>query len=146
MEERNQENQIEEMSAFSLKVLKKADMNADKADKLFAVLYFVVGYLFIEVIFQGRFWNADAWTGWGIFTVVYAAVVLGYLYMKRQRPAKESWFWFGIMLSVGLPLEFWSALDGFQLLALIVVAAYWTLSVSGHLLHNGETSNLLFFE
>ena len=124
----------------------KESFKADKVDKLFAALYFVVGYLFINLLCQDSDWNADAWSGWGIFAVLYAAAVLGYLYMKRQKPARESWFWLGIMLLISVPLEFWSALDGFQLFALIVVAAYWTLSVSGRLLHNGETSNLIFFD
>lgn len=57
-------------------------------DKIFAVLYLLVGYLFIYVFTAAHnTWDLSA------FTLFYALIVLMYLWAKDVRPPKESWFW-----------------------------------------------------
>lgn len=110
-------------------------------DKIFAVLYLLVGYLFIYVFTAAHnTWDLSA------FTLFYALIVLMYLWAKDVRPPKESWFWLGVLLAVGIPFAFWSVLYVFQIMALIGAAAYWTLSASGRLLQNGKTSQWVFFD
>ena len=112
----------------------------DTKDRIFAALYFMVGYGFIYV-FTGV---TDLWP-LSVFTVFYAVVVLLYLKAKHKTPPAESWFWLAVMLAVGLPLAFWTVLYFLQVLALMVVTAYWTLAASGKLLDNG-TSQWVFFD
>lgn len=110
-------------------------------DKIFAVLYLFIGYVFIY-IFTATYnmWDLS------LFTLFYALVVLMYLWAKDVRPPKESWFWLAVLLAIGVPYAFWSVLYGFQVLALMGAAAYWTLSASGRLLQNGATSQWIFFD
>lgn len=112
----------------------------DTKDRIFAALYFLVGYGFIYV-FTGV---TDLWP-LSVFTVFYAVVVLLYLKAKHKTPPAESWFWLAVMLAIGLPLAFWTVLYFLQVLALMVVAAYWTLAASGKLLDN-RTSQWVFFD
>lgn len=109
-------------------------------DKMFALIYLLVGYGFIYV-FTGAY-DIEALS---LFTVAYAAAVLLYLWAKERRPPAESWFWLFIMLAVGIPFAFWTVLYVFQILALIAVAAYWTLSACGRLI-DGRTSQWVFFD
>ena len=75
----------------------------DSIDRLFAVIYLLVGYAFIYACSSYTFEQNLA-----LFTVFYGAVVLAYLWGKEIRPSKESWFWLGVMLSIGVPYAFWS--------------------------------------
>lgn len=113
----------------------------ESIDRMFAVIYLLVGYLFISV-----FSSFEIERNLSLFTIFYAAVVLIYLWGKEIRPPKESWFWLAVMLAVGVPYGFWSVMYLFQILALTAVAAYWTLSVSGRLLKGGRTSEWVFFD
>lgn len=113
----------------------------EPADRLFAVIYLIVGYAYVSVCSSYEFEQYLA-----IFTVFYAAVVLLYLWAKEIRPPRESWFWLAVMLAVGIPYAFWSAMDLLQFLALTGVAAYWTLSASGRLLKDRRTSEWVFFD
>lgn len=110
-------------------------------DRVFAVVYLLVGYSFVY-LFTGAL---DTWM-LSAFTVFYAAVVLMYLWGKGLQPSGESWFWLAVLLAVGIPFSFWTVLYGFQILALIAVAAYWTLTASGRLLESGRTSQWVFFD
>lgn len=111
------------------------------ADKIFAVLYLLVGYLFIYIFTAGyHTWELSA------FTLLYALIVLTYLRMKKIHPPKESWFWLAVLLAIGIPFAFWSVLYIFQILALMGVAGYWTLSASGRLLQDGKTSRWILFD
>lgn len=112
-----------------------------ETDRIFAVLYLFVGYGFIYVCSSQNFERNLA-----IFTACYAAVVLSYLKRKKICPPGESWFWLTVMLATGIPFAFWSMLDLLQVLALLAVAAYWTLSASGRLLKDGRTSRWIFFD
>lgn len=113
-----------------------------KADAIFAWIYFLVGYGFIYAFFSEYCERSFA-----IYTVVYIAVVMAYVLKKGLRPSKESYFWLCVMLAIALPSPFWSIeawTVGFpyplQLLALMPVAAYWTLSVTGALSEGCRTS------
>ncbi len=110
-------------------------------DRLFAGIYLVIGYAFIYV-FTGSY---DTWS-LSVFTVFYAAMVLTYVYGRNKRPVKESWFWLAVLLAIGIPFAFWSVLQVFQILALMLVAAYWTLLVTGKMLQQERTSRWVFFD
>ena len=117
-----------------------AFLEYETQDRIFATLYFLLGYGFIYA-FTGvtEFWALS------VFTVLYATVVLLYLKAKHMTPPAESWFWLAVMLAMGIPLAFWTVLYFFQVLALMVVAAYWTLAASGRLLDH-RTSQWIFFD
>lgn len=110
-------------------------------DRLFAAVYLLVGYSFVSLCCSDNFERNLA-----LFTVFYAVVVLAYLRGRKIRPPKESWFWLAVMLAVGIPYGFWSVLYILQFLALLAVAAYWTLSASGKLIKDGKTSQWVFFD
>ncbi len=111
------------------------------ADRMFAVVYLLVGYGFIHICSS---WNFER--NLAVFTICYAVVVLAYLWGKKIRPARESWFWLAVMLAMGLPYAFWSVLYVLQVWTLIAVAAYWTLSASGRLIGSGRTSDWVLFD
>jgi len=113
----------------------------DTADRIFAFVYLLAGYSFVYVFMDGT----DTWM-LSAYTVFYAAVVLLYLRGKNIYPSKESWFWLGVLLSIGIPFAFWSVLHIFQILALMAVAAYWTLAASGRLIFQNRTSQWVFFD
>ena len=123
-------------------MVEKQPVNANGKDKIFAVIYFLVGYGLIYVFTE--YWNFQR--NLALFTVTYAVVVLWYLWQKGKHPSTESYFWLLIMLSLGIPYAFWSVLPFLQVIGLIFVAAYWTLSVSGHMLLQGKTSQFVFFD
>ena len=116
-------------------------ISATGADTAAALLYFFLGYGFTLLFFTftGSFTARTA-----VFTVCYAGAVLLYCFLNRRRPAPESWFWLAIMLSVGISFAFWSRFGILQFLALVVTAAYWTLSVTGRLTDQGKTSAFLW--
>lgn len=134
-----------ESAPFSQEVQREArgfvPLKADKTDRGFVWVYFILGYLFIYAFTSGNF---DAW--FSIFAVVYASAVLIYVIAKGRKLNKESWFWTGVVLAIGLPYGLWSVMPGFQFLAFIVTAAYWTLTVNGCLLHEGKTSQWVMFD
>ena len=116
-------------------------IDADKKDKCFAWLYLLVGYGFVYTFTSMNFGRHLAF-----FTIAYAAVVLAYIFQKGKRPGRESWFWLAIMLSMGVPYAFWSAMPFLQVPVLIVCAAYWTLIISGSLLEKDKTSQWILFD
>ena len=93
----------------------------DTKDRIFAALYFLVGYGFIYV-----FTGVTEFGPLSVFTVFYAAVVLLYLKVKHKTPPAESWFWLAVMLAVGLPLAFWTVLYfGFSLFFILPLTGRW---------------------
>lgn len=111
------------------------------ADRIMAVFYFLVGYGFLYV-FTGA---THSWA-LSVFTVFYAAVVLAYLRVRKLTPPAESWFWLAAMLAIGIPFGFWCIFPVYQILALMAVAAYWSLSATGRLLQQGKTSEWFAFD
>lgn len=121
---------------------KKAEpIDADSKDKCFAWLYLLVGYGFVYT-----FTSMDFGGHLVLFTIAYAAIVLAYVFLKGGHPGKESWFWLVIMLGIGVPYAFWSAMPFLQIPMLIVCAAYWTLIISGSLLEKDKTSQWVVFD
>lgn len=122
------------------------------ADRLFALVYVAVGYLFWEC-----WWSAWRLTGWArplaVFCFFYAAVVLAYLRAAGRAPTRESWFWLGVTLCLGVSQALpWGPLysgdpllAAWNFVALLAAAAYWTLGAAGGLV-NGGTSNWLAFD
>lgn len=114
---------------------KKQSLKTDSRDKLFAWIYLVLGYGFIQ-IFKG----GDIFKNFAMFTAVYTLVVMAYLYARGKKPTKESYFWMVILLGIGIPYAWWSIMPLLQMLALIFIAAYWTLAATGGLMGKQKTS------
>ena len=116
-------------------------MKTKGLNQIMAVLYLGLGYAFIYL------WSS--WTPeWGLtlFTFAYVLIVLGYCYGSSRKPARESWFWLAVLLAIAIPMNFYMTFSIFQALALMMAAAYWTLTVGGSLLDQGKTSNLIVFD
>ena len=115
-------------------------------DVLAAAVFFAVGWLFWEWQVWG--WNALPVNGTALFTALYAAAVLGYVYAAGRRPARESWFWLAVLLGLGFvyALPYGGELLGvLHYGTLLFVAVYWTLCAAGRL-QKGQTSNWLAFD
>lgn len=111
-------------------------------DRVFALVFYGLGYFYCRYVFQafGR-WKT------GLFTLAYAAAILGYFYLKKVRISKFSWFWLGALLSLGLSFALFQndSLLGFDILILHGLAVYWPVCAAGALLRSG-TSSLLPFD
>ena len=110
-------------------------------DRVFCAWYLILGYTFIWMFTA----NGPDWC-LTVYTIAYAMGVLLYTCVKGIRPVKESWFWLVILLAIGIPLGFYSCMWFLQFPVLMLVAAYWTLAVSGRLLDQGKTSGWVFFD
>lgn len=132
------------LTDWNVKKEEKRPVTADNKDRIFSVLYFLVGYGLIFVFTSENFWLYGKYLR--IFTILYAVTVLSYLFSKGVKPPAESYFWLAVMLGIGVPFSFWTVLGLLQILVLIFTAAYWTLSASGRLLLEKETSQWLFFD
>lgn len=110
-------------------------------DRVFCGLYLLLGYGFIWMFTN----STSAWC-LPVYTVFYAAVVLLYARTLGIRPVKESWFWFVILLILGISQEIDNGMMVGRFLALLLVAAYWTFAVSGRLLDQGRTSGWILFD
>lgn len=111
-------------------------------DRVFALVFFGLGYFYI----RHGFLVPDRWKI-GLFTMAYAAAVLGYFSLKKVRILKFSWFWFGALVSLGLSFSLFrnESLLGFDMLILHGLAIYWPICAAGILLR-GVTSSLLPFD
>lgn len=116
-------------------------VTADRRDRIFALIYLLLGYGFIYTFSAGYFGRNLA-----LFTVCYVAAVLAYNLGKGKKLTTESVFWACVVIGIGVPGAFWSIMPFLQVLALIVAAAYWTLTASGRLLEEGKTSRWIFFD
>ena len=110
-------------------------------DRIFCGLYLLLGYGFIWMFTN----STSAWC-LPVYTVFYATVVLLYARTLGIRPVKESWFWFVILLILGISQEIDNGMMVGRFLALLLVAAYWTFAVSGRLLDQGRTSGWILFD
>lgn len=124
--------------------IKKTNENgpaeSDKDDKIFAWLYLLLGYGFIFTFTSGYLIFGR---NLAIYTAAYAAVVMVYIIRKGIRPAGESYFWMLILLAAAIPYAFWTVMPGLQILAVIFLAAYWTLNMTGGFLEGHKTSQWL---
>ena len=134
----NQENEVKLCQVITPKPVCPA---CETMDKLFAVFYFLLGYGFI---FTCSTWDFEGYLA--IFTICYVVAVLSYLSEKGVSFSKESWFWLGAILAMGVFYAFWSVWGILQVLALMMVAAYWTLLTANRLLEKNRTSKWVFFD
>ena len=112
---------------------------ADKTDGVFALLLFVLGYLFSR-------WVLVSWQGWGVaaFTALFGVSSLLYFRKKQVAIRKEAWFWFAITSLTGLSYAIWtgSEMGPWRSLLLFAAAVYWIMSATGTQLY-GATTNWL---
>lgn len=106
-----------------------------KTDYLFAWIYLLIGYGFVFTVLSGDYDRRLA-----VYTILYIAVVMLYVMGKGVRPGRESYFWMCILLGTAVPFAFWSVMPFIQTIAVILLAAYWTLHVTGSLLDGFRTS------
>ena len=78
------------------------EMKADRLDRIYAALYFLVGYGFIYTFSAGKFGRNLA-----IFTAAYIAAVLSYHLKKEKKLTTESVFWAAVVAGMALILA-WS--------------------------------------
>lgn len=111
-------------------------------DRLFALVFYALGYFYIRYAFS----SSGRWPA-GVFTIVYAAVILGYFLLKHVRLSRFSWFWLGALLALGTSFILFDnqSLLGFDVLILHGLALYWPLCAAGCVLKGG-TSSLLPFD
>ena len=86
--------------AAPLAVPQKGTFGFAWADIAFALVFLAVGWLFWELQAFRSF--SPAGLGTAVFCALYAGVVLCYLYLAGKKPTRESWFWLGVMLCLGL--------------------------------------------
>ncbi len=112
-------------------------------DRVFALVFFGLGYFYIR---RFGFLAIERWRT-GLFTLAYAAAILGYFFLKNVRPPKFSWFWLGALLALGLSFSLFpnESLLGFDILILHGLALYWPICAAGTTLRN-QTSPLLPFD
>ena len=120
---------------------KAEPVDADRKDKCFALAVSACWIWFCIHIYQYEFWKTPGFLYNSICGCCACLCI-----SERRRPGKESWFWLVIMLGIGVPYAFWSAMPFLQIPMLIVCAAYWTLIISGSLLEKDKTSQWVVFD
>jgi hypothetical protein len=114
----------------------------DGSDALFALLAFVLGYLFSR-------WVLFDWEGWGTaaFTALYLASASVYLVRKGAHFSAAAWFWLAVTFLTGLSFAFWSGteLSGVKALLLFGAAVYFVMSLTKTQI-SGKTDNKLFLD
>lgn len=107
---------------------KRQPRQYDRADTVFALCAFLLGYLFLRLV---TIFYAGA--GVTLFAALYAALVLGYAHCAGVKPSRASWGWLAFFLAMAL-LFFVGIATPLRLPALFFlagVAVYWTLAVFG---------------
>ena len=124
-------------------------------DAAFALVFLVLAWCYWD--FQWHFSINDYSFKYALFTLLFAGAVLSYNALSGRRPKKESFFWLGITLVLGLAtllpyrasaniMYSHSLIANFHIFALHIVACYWALSASGRLIRNEKTSNWIIFD
>lgn len=112
---------------------------ADRFDGIFALIVFVLGYLFSR-------WVLAFWEGWGVFvfTTLYCVTVMWYFRKRGIQPTKHSMFWMGMTWLTGLSYVLWvgAEVEPWRNLFLFACAVYWIISATGTLL-GGKTTDWL---
>jgi len=112
-------------------------------DFLFALITFVLGYLFSRWVFL-------RWQGWGVtaFTTAYLLTVTAYL-MKKGIFVKShaAWFWMAVTWVTGASYTLWMNVGfaGIRLLLLVGSAVYYVIVASG-CTFMGKTGNYLLID
>lgn len=110
-----------------------------RADLLAALSCFVMGFLFIRMVFYpGEGWGAT------LYTLLYISLVLGYVRVRDIKPSNESWFWAAVLATIAAGFALWEggSIKELRLLLLIAVAIYWVLVVT-RTTSSGGTSDWL---
>lgn len=105
----------------------------DRWDKLFAVLYFFLGYALFDSLFD--------FAKMAAFSFMYVAAVSAYCLFKKLPVTGEKIFWTMIVLGIGIPYGSYSIMPFLQFLMLFVAASYWTLVVTDGLMWKNKTSS-----
>ena len=115
----------------------------DKCDFAFAIVAFVLGYLFSR-------WVVFTWIGWGVtaFTTAYLLTVTAYLVKKGVFvKSRAAWFWLAVTWVAGASYALWEN-RGFawiRVLFLFCSAVYYIVIASGRTLM-GKTGNYLLID
>ncbi len=115
---------------------------ADRIDRFFAVLAFIIGYIYIRwVIFSGQGWGVAA------FTAGFCIFVTLYLIKKGINIPTTAYFFLGAVLLTGISYALYSGngLRPWRGLFLHCAAVYYVLSASGRLVL-GDTSNWILLD
>ena len=130
--------------------VKKQKIGFTGPDIVFAFVFLLLGWLFWELqAFREWFQFDHTGMGTAIFCVIYASVVLVYVYIAKIHPPKESWFWLAVVLCLGVAYAFpygGELLGALHYMMLLLAAQYWVLCVTGRLLKQSKTSNWLVFD
>ncbi|MCL2366090.1 MAG: DUF4173 domain-containing protein [Oscillospiraceae bacterium] len=115
----------------------------DMIDFAFAMIAFVLGYLFSRWVFA-------SWRGWGVsvFTTIYLASVSGYLFKKKVlliNPATI--FWLAVTWLIGMSYALWSnaGFAGIRSLFLFCSAVYFVIIATGSTL-KAKSGNYLLID
>ena len=118
-------------------VLFKEPFEPDFRDGIFAIVVFVLGFLFAR-------WVLFHWQGWGVtaFTLIYCSATTVYLLKKGIYLEREGRFWLAVVVLTGLSFSLWSnnGLEPWRSLLLFFSGIYWVICATG-LPVLGKTSN-----
>ena len=113
------------------------------ADFVFALVAFVLGYLFSRWVFlAGRGWGVTA------FTTLYLLAVTAYLINKGVfAKSAATWFWFAATWIAGLSYALWqnASTVQYRMMFLFCSAVYYVISASGRTIL-GKTGNYLLID
>lgn len=111
----------------------------DRADGVFALLAFVLGFCFAH-------WVLFSWQGWGVtmFTLGYCAAIAIYLLKKGVHIPRAGWFWLAIVVFTGISFCLWTnkGLGPWPELLLFCSAVYW-ITCANSLQILGKTGSLI---
>lgn len=104
---------------------------ADGLDTIFAILTFVMGFLFVR-------WVMFSWQGWGVtlFTIAYCFAVTVYFVKKGIIISRSGFFWMASVVLIGVSYSLYdnNGLEPWRSLFLFCAAVYYVISASGHLI------------
>lgn len=75
--------------------MSKHDFRWDRFDFLMAVSCFILGFLYIRIVFFGQ-----QGLGVTLFALFFIGAVLAYARFKNVKASNESWFWAGVLLVI----------------------------------------------
>ena len=123
------------VSAYAL----KEPYKPDNTEGFFAILVFVLGFLFVR-------WVLFYWQGWSVtfFTAGYLSAITMYFRKKGVLITGEGWFWLAVTALNGISFSLWNnhGLEPWRSLLLFFSAVYWVIYTTGLPLM-GKTSNFI---
>ena len=119
--------------------MSKHDFRWDRFDFLMAVSCFILGFLYIRIVFFGQ-----QGLGVTLFALFFIGAVLAYARFKNVKASNESWFWAGVLLVIAASFALWqgNSVSGLRPLLLLVSAIYWVLILT-RTTQSGTTSDFL---